>query len=229
MPNELIAPVLEKLKRMLADATPGPVTVGHGTSEYDWMEGLLIPLPPGECVTKSGKRVLAQFNQNFAHEADEEFYAALRNHADALLNAAEERDRQAPDIRRLQELAEHLELENSRLQEKLQEARDLNKGQQDARILEDENRVLAEKTSALQAEIAALRKVAEAAKSLSSLANEPGYMGGVEGWECAECAPMDRSGKRLTQADVVHEPECFQGAASTLRAALKELEEERRG
>ena len=153
----------------------------------------------------------------------------LIDNADALLNAAEERDRQALDIRRLQELAEHLELENSRLQEKLQEARDLNKGQQDARILEDENRVLAEKTSALQAEIAALRKVAEAAKSLSSLANEPGYMGGVEGWECAECAPMDRSGKRLTQAEVVHEPECFQGAASTLRAALKELEEERRG
>ena len=90
----------------------------------------------------------------------------LIDNADALLNAAEERDRQALDIRRLQELAEHLELENARLQEKLQEARDLNKGQQDARILEDENRVLAEKTSALQAEIAALRKVAETANVL---------------------------------------------------------------
>ena len=88
---------------------------------------------------------------------------------------------------------------------------------------------LRERVKELDAEVVRLRKVAEAAKSLSSLANEPGYMGGVEGWECAECAPMDRSGKRLTQAEVVHEPECFQGAASTLRAALKELEEERRG
>ena len=77
----------------------------------------------------------------------------LIDNADALLNATEERDRQALDIRRLQELAEHLEMENARLQEKLQEARDLNKGQQDARILEDENRVLDEKTAALQAEV----------------------------------------------------------------------------
>ena len=80
------------------------------------------------------------------------------------------------------------------------------------------------RADSIPTDYAALRKVAEAAKSLSSLANEPGYMGGVEGWEHAECVPMDRSGKRPTQAKVVHEPECFQGAASTLRAALKELE-----
>ena len=99
---------------------------------------------------KGQKMVCLIYHQ---HDSDCLYQDYLMHYADALISAAEERDRQALDILRLQGLAEHLELENARLQEKLQEARDLNKGQQDARILEDENRVLDEKTAALQAEV----------------------------------------------------------------------------
>ena len=58
------------------------------------------------------KRLCLIYHQ---HDSDCPYLDYLMHHADALISAAEERDRQALDIRRLQGLAEHLELENQRL------------------------------------------------------------------------------------------------------------------
>ena len=151
MPTDMTTAVLAELKRLKLVATPGIVSIDPKICNR-------VQNSYREMSSDKSPFWIAQFlafhhTDDEQYEANAKLCAGLWNNADALIRATEERDRQALDIRSLQELAEHLELENSRLQEKLQEARDLNKGQQDARILEDENRVLDEKTAALQAEV----------------------------------------------------------------------------
>ena len=61
---------------------------------------------------KGQKMVCLIYHQ---HDSDCLYQDYLMHYADALISAAEERDRQALDIRRLQGLAEHLEVENQQL------------------------------------------------------------------------------------------------------------------
>jgi len=70
--------------------------------------------------------------------------------------------------------------------------------------------------------------IAEAAEKLlaaDELAGVPGYLGDNSGWECAECAPMDGSGKRANAADVEHEADCYMKAIEAMRAALNASDE----
>ena len=79
MPSELTPATLAELKRLKAEATPGP---------YEFCKGPYL----ANVRTRSTNRLCCEDYAAYQRPEDAAYDAALRNHAEALIAAAEERN-----------------------------------------------------------------------------------------------------------------------------------------